>query len=1076
MSYSIPGDVQRDGSADDRNRAPRGNAETRNQGIEDAFHGRNQTSKPEPHAETCFTDGSGALFSMYLERAEEEDKRMTESWKGDADGILVFTGLFSATVATFIGISFPSLMPNSQDASAFYLAHIYQRTVSEGSNGTVPPLPSTLSDPSAFSPSASAIWVNTLWFLSLVISLTCALLATLLQQWARRYLRVTKSRRSLHKRAYIRALFAEGVEKLRLPSVVEALPGMLHVSVFLFFAGLVVFLFGVNKTVFAIVIVCVGTSVVLYMCISIIPLVRHDSSYYTPLSNFFWFCGVKSQKWALSIGAGAKDVWKTFRGTRAQSRRYHRGARSMQQHAGSIVREAERLAENKSHATLSRALQWTFTSLDEDNDIEYFLAGIPGLYSSKEVKRPSEVLSLLTNVTIALPILDFMDRSLTSDSIPDSVKHRRSAICIKVLQLAPTLRMWVFQRAFLIASTGVSRWIDLGIYAEQCSNDADPLTRFFAHLVSATFTKRICGSDRRWVPVILRQLKISEPVLQEYLAHGDSLLLASFVRLIRSWLSEPSWLECTSLLEAQIGLMTLMEFDATDALPALQHDFCTLWRQALSLVNDEHAPEPARKNARSVLSGILPVFNVLHPVTDATVQVPPDSARSHLFSPQATSMPLCTHAPPNDVLSNALPYSMHPNVPTISFSETHQSPLPETAIHVPEGHGVLFPVPILAQPSDPQFNLPLSSPQVSFLPPPYPVLAILYNGFQAAKAEPRLLGTVENELGIRKYLESLGHEYIVTSSKEGPDSDFQKHIADTDILITTPFHPGYLTRDLMNRAKNLKLCVTAGVGSDHIDLNAAVDRKIQVLEVSGSNVVSVAEQVMMSILLLVRNFVPAHEMAARGDWQVSEIARNAFDLEGKVVGTLGAGRIGYRVLQRLVPFNCKELLYYDYNGLPAEAEKTVGARRVTDIEEFVSQCDVITVNAPLHEGTRGLINKDLLAKFKPGAWLVNTARGAICVAEDVAEAVRSGQLRGYAGDVWNVQPAPRDHPWRTMQGPVGGGNGMTPHYSGTTLDAQTRYAEGTKTILENFFEGKPQEPGNVIVGTGKYESTSYGQR
>ncbi|KAI0048816.1 NAD-dependent formate dehydrogenase [Auriscalpium vulgare] len=356
------------------------------------------------------------------------------------------------------------------------------------------------------------------------------------------------------------------------------------------------------------------------------------------------------------------------------------------------------------------------------------------------------------------------------------------------------------------------------------------------------------------------------------------------------------------------------------------------------------------------------------------------------------------------------------------------------------------------------------------------VLAILYNGFKAAKAEPRLLGTVENELGLRAYLESQGHEYIVTSSKEGPDSDFQKHIADTDILITTPFHPGYLTKELMAKAKNLKVCVTAGVGSDHVDLNAAVDRKIQVLEVSGSNVVSVAEQVMMSILLLVRNFVPAHEQAISGQWQVSDIARNAFDLEGKVVGTLGAGRIGHRVLQRLVPFNTKELLYFDYKALPEEAEKAVGARRVEDLKEFVSQCDVVTVNAPLHEGTKGLINKDLLQHFKPGAWLVNTARGAICNADDVAAAVKSGQLRGYAGDVWNVQPAPADHPWRSMRNPLGGGNGMTPHYSGTTLDAQQRYAEGTKKILQNYFENKPQDPGNVIVGVGKYESASYGQR
>ena len=255
------------------------------------------------------------------------------------------------------------------------------------------------------------------------------------------------------------------------------------------------------------------------------------------------------------------------------------------------------------------------------------------------------------------------------------------------------------------------------------------------------------------------------------------------------------------------------------------------------------------------------------------------------------------------------------------------------------------------------------------------------------------------------------------------------------------------------------------------------------LEVSGSNVVSVAEHVVMSILLLVRNFVPAHEvspvlfmvpkyplvnemlqMIERGDWQVSDIARDAFDLENKVVGTIGAGRIGYRVLQRLVPFQCKELLYYDYNPLPAEAEKAVGARRVLDLKEFVSQCDVVTVNCPLHDGTRGLVNAELLKHFKKGAWVVNTARGAICDKDAIAEALKSGQISGYSGDVWNVQPAPRDHVWRTMKNPLGAGNGMVPHYSGTTLDAQARYAAGTKSILENYLGNKPQEAQNVIVG------------
>jgi len=82
------------------------------------------------------------------------------------------------------------------------------------------------------------------------------------------------------------------------------------------------------------------------------------------------------------------------------------------------------------------------------------------------------------------------------------------------------------------------------------------------------------------------------------------------------------------------------------------------------------------------------------------------------------------------------------------------------------------------------------------------------------------------------------------------------------------------------------------------------------------------------------------------------------------------------------------------------------------------------VNCPLHEGTHDLINEKTAQWFKPGAWLVNTARGAICNAEAVKKAVESGQLNGYAGDVWNVQPAPKDHPWRTMKNPLGGGNGM----------------------------------------------------
>ena len=115
-----------------------------------------------------------------------------------------------------------------------------------------------------------------------------------------------------------------------------------------------------------------------------------------------------------------------------------------------------------------------------------------------------------------------------------------------------------------------------------------------------------------------------------------------------------------------------------------------------------------------------------------------------------------------------------------------------------------------------------------------------------------------------------------------------------------------------------------------------------------------------------------------------------------------------------------------------------------------------------------MVNEKLLKHFKKGAWLVNTARGAICDKDAVAAALKSGQLSGYAGDVWNVQPAPKDHVWRTAKNPLGGDNGMVPHYSGTTLDAQARYAAGTRSILEHYLKGTDQEPQNVIIGKSEF--------
>ena len=370
------------------------------------------------------------------------------------------------------------------------------------------------------------------------------------------------------------------------------------------------------------------------------------------------------------------------------------------------------------------------------------------------------------------------------------------------------------------------------------------------------------------------------------------------------------------------------------------------------------------------------------------------------------------------------------------------------------------------------------------------VLLVLYKGNEHAQHEPKLLGCLENELGIREFIESQGYELVCTDDKDPePSSTVDKELQDAEIVITTPFFPAYITRERINKAPKLKMCITAGVGSDHVDLDAANERKIAVTEVTGSNVVSVAEHVLMTMLVLVRNFVPAHEQVIKGEWDIAGAAKDEYDLEDKVIATVGAGRIGYRVLERLIAFNPKKLLYYDYQDLPKEAIDKLNqasklfngkdniVERVENLEDMVGQADLVTINCPLHEKSKGLFNKDLISKMKDGAWLVNTARGAICVAEDVAAAVKSGKLRGYGGDVWYPQPAPKDHPWRQMQNKYGAGNAMTPHVSGTSLDAQARYADGVKSILNSYFSGKHDYlPKDVIVIDGDYATKSYGQR
>lgn len=329
------------------------------------------------------------------------------------------------------------------------------------------------------------------------------------------------------------------------------------------------------------------------------------------------------------------------------------------------------------------------------------------------------------------------------------------------------------------------------------------------------------------------------------------------------------------------------------------------------------------------------------------------------------------------------------------------------------------------------------------------------------ESENQLLND-KNALGLESFLVGTGHELIILQDNK---DDLEAQLPEADVIISAPFYPAYVMDEQIEKAPNLKLAITAGVGSDHVDLELASKNNIDVVEVTGSNTVSVAEHAVMDILILLRNYLEGHRQSEDGEWNLSKVGNHAHELQGKKVGIFGFGRIGQLVAERLKPFNV-EIQHYD----PINQKDNENSRFV-DTDELLATSDVITIHSPLTPETDDLFNYDVLSKMKDGAYLVNTARGKIVNTEDLVRLVEAKHIRGYAGDVWYPQPAPANHPWRTMPR-----NGMTVHYSGMTLEAQKRIQDGVKDILTRFFNQEPFQEKDVIVVDGEIKSPSYKAR
>lgn len=326
-----------------------------------------------------------------------------------------------------------------------------------------------------------------------------------------------------------------------------------------------------------------------------------------------------------------------------------------------------------------------------------------------------------------------------------------------------------------------------------------------------------------------------------------------------------------------------------------------------------------------------------------------------------------------------------------------------------------------------------------------------------AESENQLLND-KYALGIKSFIDNKKHEFVVVNS----DEEIEEHIEDMDVVISSPFLPAYINKERINKAENLKLAITAGVGSDHVDLEAAGENELTVIEVTGCNTVSVAEHTVMDLLILMRNFMEGHRQSYDGEWHLSKVGEHAHDIQHKKIGIFGYGQIGELVAQRLQPFDVQ------VQHFRRSSQEDTAYSKYVNFDELVSTSDALVILSPLTTETDDLFNYNVLSRMKKGSYLVNTARGKIVNKEDLVELVNAKHIQGYAGDVWYPQPAPQDHPWRTMPR-----NAMTIHYSGMTLEAQKRIENGVKNILTNFFNDKAFDEKDVIVSGGDIKNSSY---
>ncbi|KAF8263534.1 hypothetical protein EI94DRAFT_1832262 [Lactarius quietus] len=543
-------------------------------------------------ADFNFVDGSDTLFSMYNEKTSTLELELIQNWRKDASDIMILSGLISAAVAGFLSQYYFTSTSSTPDPSSQATVSLLSEIVTllatqDNQTNSYPPGPPPEASPPLPSPSPPTSQL--LWYTGLVLSLVCAVGASLVQEWVRRYLLLTQLRYGPYRGARIRACIMQDGFLEFVPHFLNCINMLLHLSIFLFLLGLI-FIIPAFESVFmsVIILLCFIVSVALYLFFTAKSIIRPRSLIVTPLSLI-----LRRNVITLSPTGRSKPL---------------RAAQEVEKHASTHTSSLD-----------AGAMSWLLDSLVNEQELERFLTGIPGFYNSTRVENPAQVLRGANTDTSPKAILAFMNHSLSSDLLLYTTRQDRIKVALKAMQTDSYLLQRTFCHALHATESPIFNCVDFVLLSDRYANDEDQNLRSLARCIIAVAISHLedYDTDERWAGIIQRRLDWSEALFAEHREHRDSIKLLNLVRIARELYIAPPGSDIRDSHDVFDNVLRAVRqpIHVGAVAPELQKEFCKVWNM-LVVKMQARRQDPCLVSNVTLLSSMRTIYITSHQGTE----------------------------------------------------------------------------------------------------------------------------------------------------------------------------------------------------------------------------------------------------------------------------------------------------------------------------------------------------------------------------------------------------------------------------------------------------------------------------